>query len=166
MAITSDIQTAVGIHSKTQRDINQRIKGTKALRAAAFQSKEVFAELIRLQGTEASKQGLLSLNAVADSNQLEYINALNGAEITSLAVGFGTLRATRPVPSDMSIAEIMIESLYWSAALNNLSTSTYSDEPKWHLIYKADGTADVGDLNPDYPGNIDEVSTEEPAADI
>lgn len=155
MAITTDIETAVKIHGRTQRDIRQRINGTKALRAEAFKSKEVFSELLRLQGTDASKQGLLSLNAVADSNQLDYINGLTAEEVSTLAVGFQTLRSTRPVPQEMTIAEIMIESLYWSAALNNLPSSSYSDEPKWKIEYKADGSAEAGDLNPDFPGNED-----------
>lgn len=145
--ITENQVKAVNLAVRTSKEIASRSRKTHSIRDQVFESDEVCVEYYKAHGTDGVKQILISVNSVADSNQLDYLQKILPQDAFNLLVAYNTLRASDPSPEDetMTIAEVMAESLRWSERLNKHPDSPFSQEPRFQLIPSPSGDVIVGD---------------------
>lgn len=145
--ITENKVKAINLAERSRKDIISRSRKTQSIRDQVFESPEVSVEYFEAHGTDGVKQVLISVNSVADSNQLDYLQKILPEDAFNLLVAYNTLRASDPSPEDetLTIAEVMAESLRWAERLNKHPESTFSQEPRFQLIPSPSGVVTVGD---------------------
>ena len=139
--------TAIKLAERSRKDISARARKTTSIRSQIFDSKEICDEYFSEHGVDGVKQILISVNSVADSNQLAFLNDLSPTDAFALLVAYNTLRGADPTPENetMTYGEVMTESLRWAERLNKHPDATYSQDPRFALQPTPAGNVIVGD---------------------